>query len=455
MQLKTGTTSFNKSLLGISERQWLIMIMAIAVFLRVAMAFYLGDRVVVLPGTFDQVSYDMLAQRVLGGHGFTVAEAWWPATPAGEPTAHWSYLYTLYLAAIYGLTGYHPLVARLIQAILAGLLMPWLVYRLGRRHFNSKVGLVAAGLMAIYLYFVYYAAALVTETFYITGVLWTLDLAGRLGRASNQEQLQNYKFEWLLLGLALGITILLRQLFLLFIPILFVWLLWRSYCYRRLSLRYMMATMVGAALIVLTLIAPWTIRNYRVFNTFVLLNTNAGFAFFWGNHPIHGYNFISILPADGPSYQDLIPAELLQLNEADLDRALLKRGLGFIQEDPGRYIILSLSRIKDYFQFWPSADSGLISNISRVFSFGVLLPFMAYGFICHLRRSFSSEILILYLFMVVYTAIHLLSWTLIRYRLPVDAVLLLFAGAALVQLQEMLARRYIQTKNAFEYKAVP
>ena len=438
-----------------SPRYWLLAIIAVAVLLRVAAAFYLGDQVVALPGTFDQVSYDMLAQRLLNGHGFTVARAWWPNTPAGEPTAHWSYLYTLYLVTIYSLVGYHPLVARLLQAILAGVLMPWLVYRLGRHNFNDKVGLVGAGLAAVYIYFVYYAAALMTETFYIIGILWTLDLAVRLGQPANQTPNPNLKRQWLWLGLALGLTVLLRQVFLLFIPVLFGWLLWRSYRYQTRAVLQMMGTLLAASIILLLLIAPWTIRNYRAFNTFVLLNTNAGFAFFWGNHPIHGYNFISILPADGPSYQALIPPELQGLNEAALDRALLKQGLAFIQAEPGRYLFLSASRVEDYFKFWPSSDSSLISNLSRVFSFGLLLPFMLYGFLYYLRRSLSTEALILYLFVITYTAIHLLSWTLIRYRLPVDAVLLIFAGAALIKLQEKLAQRYAKTPNLLRYKAAP
>jgi 4-amino-4-deoxy-L-arabinose transferase-like glycosyltransferase len=423
------------------------MIIFAAVVLRVAMAFYLGDQVVNLPGTQDQISYDMLAQRLLNGHGFTVAEAWWPATKAGEPTAHWSYLYTLYLAAVYSLFGYHPLAARLIQAVVAGTLMPWLAYRLGRRHFSSKVGLVAAGLMAVYIYFVYYAAALMTETFYIIAILWTLDLAGQLGQTPATSSSRR-KIEWLWFGLALSITILLRQVFLLFIPFLFLWLLWRSYRHQTRPLLHMIGVLVGATAVLIVAILPWTVRNHRAFDQFVLLNTNAGFAFFWGNHPIHGYNFISILPTDGPSYQDLIPDELRGLNEAELDRALLKRGLAFVEADPGRYLVLSLSRIKDYLKFWPSLESSAISNVSRVLSFALLGPFMVIGLIYSLRH-YSSTTLILYLFMVTYTGIHLLTWALIRYRLPVDAVLILFAGVALVQIQAWLARRRARTRSAY------
>jgi len=439
------------------ERFWLTIILIISVSIRVGAAFYFGDQVVELPGTTDQLSYDMLAQRVLEGHGFTVAEAWWPATRAGEPTAHWSYLYTLYLVVVYGLFGHHPLIARLIQAILAGILMPWLGYRLGCRHFNGRVGLVSAALIALYAYFIYYAVMLMTESFYIITILWTLDLASRLGQSPAPEpsarntapRTERQLVKPIVgLGLALTATVLLRQLFLLFIPILFAWLLWRSYRYSARPIGHMVGIIVGTTAILILSVVPWTLRNYRVFDDFVLLNTNAGFAFYWGNHPIHGYNFISILPSNGPSYLDLIPPELLELNEASLDRALLKRGLAFVLADPGRYVILSISRTKDYFKFWPSTDSSLISTLLRFFSFGVLWPFMLYGFLANLRSSFSTATLILYLFVITYTAIHLLSWALIRYRLPVDAVLLIFASVALVALYTKLTQYFanIQTE---------
>jgi hypothetical protein len=48
--------------------------------------------------------------------------------------------------------------------------------------------------------------------------------------------------------------------------------------------------------------------------------------------------------------------------------------------------------------------------------------------------------------MVIYTTIHLLTWTLVRYRLPVDAILIIFAGLALVE----LARRIPYLKTAVE-----
>jgi hypothetical protein len=186
------------------------------------------------------------------------------------------------------------------------------------------------------------------------------------------------------------------------------------------------------------LILPISISNYLRFNRFVLLNTNAGFAFFWGNHPIYGTHFQPILPSE--TYFMLVPEELRSLDEAALDQALLKRGVQFILEDPLRYLQLSLSRIPAYFMFWSSGESSLVSNISRLASFGLLWPFMLWGLILSLRRVAGvpplrvAPVLLLYLFILVYTAIHLLTWALIRYRLPVDAVLVLFAGLAIIDL---------------------
>ena len=132
-----------------------------------------------------------------------------------------------------------------------------------------------------------------------------------------------------------------------------------------------------------------------------------------------------------------------------MDSALLGEALKIIAADPGRYVLLSLSRFPSYFMFWPSGDSELVSNVSRVASFGLFLPFMLYGLYLALRQRFASwrdwlasPFTLLYLFILVYTGIHMLTWTLIRYRIPVDVMLVIFAGYGLVDLVErVMARR--------------
>jgi 4-amino-4-deoxy-L-arabinose transferase-like glycosyltransferase len=447
--------------------RWLLLILVMSVCLRLGAALYLGDTIEEFRGgTYDQVSYDALAQRVVGGHGFTFDRDWWPATRAGEPTAHWSYPYTLFLTAIYGTAGHHPLLARLVQAFVVGLLIPLLVYRIGSRTFGRRVALIAAGIVAIYLYLAHYAASLMTESLYITAILWTVDVAMRLAGeavpASNRVS-PPASLLWkrgLELGTATAAALLLRQVFIAMLFATVAWLLWCAW--RQASLRPMLLTLALAAAVCALLIVPWLVRNYLAFDLVTFMpNTNSGFAFFWANHPIYGTRFEAVLsPEHDVSYQELIPAELRSLNEAALDKALLARGLEFVFNDPSRYLLLSLSRIPVYFKFWPTSDSTLLSNAARVLSFGLFLPFMLHGLFLAIRRLWQQRgsrglppsligagtaeefspalVLLLLLLILIYSGVHIVSWANVRYRLPVDAFLILFAAYAIAHLSDAL-----------------
>jgi 4-amino-4-deoxy-L-arabinose transferase-like glycosyltransferase len=339
---------------------------------------------------------------------------------------------------IYKVFGLNPMIARIIQAVLVGLLQPYLAYRLGRYIFNPVTGLAAAILTAFYTYFIYYSATLMTEPFYILAILASLLISMRMVKGNQDDEPDSAESTrrenlWMgvWLGLTLGIAVLMRQLFLLVVPFVFIWVWWAS---RKRIWR----SLLISGLMIIVMVLPFTIFNYLRFDRFVLLNTNAGYALFWSNHPIYGTNFVPILTDDMGSYHSLIPEELLSLDEAALDQELLKLGIGFVVEDPMRYLALSISRIPPYFIFWPSSSSSLISNISRVSSFGIMLPFMLYGlyrsYIERKKPLIMQPLFLMYMFIVIYTGIHVLTWTLIRYRLPVDALLVIFAGLAIVDL---------------------
>ena len=218
---RENQTNINHSFLDRIKAQPLIAIIFVSVVLRVVVAFYMGNEVVELPGIFDQISYHNLALRVLGGHGFTFGELWWPITRAGEPTAHWSFPYTLYLVGVYALFGIHPIFVRILQAIIVGVLHPYITYRIGEKVFGRNVGLIAAMVTSLYIYYIYYGAALMTEPFYITSILFSLFFAMQLG--DNRDKKRDIKLG-LALGISLGLTVTLRQVFLLFLPFLFLWI---------------------------------------------------------------------------------------------------------------------------------------------------------------------------------------------------------------------------------------
>jgi len=82
----------------------------------------------------------------------------------------------------------------------------------------------------------------------------------------------------------------------------------------------------------------------------------------------------------------------------------------------------------------------------RVFSFGLYLPFFAAGLVLSAKEWRRCSLV--YLFVVVFSLMHVLVWASIRYRLPVDAALMPFAALAV----EKLGRRFtqiIQDKRSF------
>lgn len=428
------------------RRYCLPAILLLAVLLRVAIALYLGDSV---PPARDETSYATLAARLAGGHGYSFPTGWYPFTPAETPTAHWSFLYTGFVAGLYRLFGEHPLAARLAGALLGGLLLPWLTYRLALRMqerenaYTSarRIALVAAGGAAIYAYFVLYSAMVQTEALFIAALLWSLErsltLAEILTRSANRTA-RDLLSTAVTLGLSLGAATLLRQSILPWVPVLFLLLFWRGLQSRQLA-RTVLA--LGCAGILLLLaILPFTLRNYQVYDTFLLLNSNAGYAMYAAQHPLHGVDFQAYAAAPLP--HDLLGQEL---NEAQWDRALMERGIGFVLADPLRYLRLSLSRVADYFEFWPTTDSSLLFNLGRVGSFGLFLPLMLYGLYREVagrqRHCTLFALALTLLFVLVYSLLHIFSWAMSRYRLPVDAVLLIYAAIAIVHLWDSWLRR--------------
>jgi hypothetical protein len=240
------------------------------------------------------------------------------------------------------------------------------------------------------------------------------------------------------LGLSLGVATLLRQSILPWVPVLFVYLCWIGWRAGWLCPAVAAAGIVG--LILVACILPWTYRNYRVYGDFLLLNSNTGYAMYSAQHPMHGTGFREFDAAP-------VPEGWWGRPEPELDRDLMRQGIRFVIDDPGRYLALSLSRLRAFFEFWPTPDTTLLHNVGRTGSFGLFLPFMLYGLYLSFRRQppdiaspvapsgrRTSGFGLLYLFIAFYTLLHVLTWAMVRYRLTVDAVLLPFAALALLDL---------------------
>ncbi|MEZ4672703.1 MAG: hypothetical protein R2932_00455 [Caldilineaceae bacterium] len=71
------------------------------------------------------------------------------------------------------------------------------------------------------------------------------------------------------------------------------------------------------------------------------------------------------------------------------------------------------------------------------------MPFTLWGLLANLRRF--AELAPVYLFFVVHIGIYAVTWTMVRYRVPLDPFFILFAAYTLHQAFQAISQRYRAT----------
>lgn len=390
------------------RRNALLIILLGALVARVAAALFLGNTVSGLSGANDEITYSMLGQRFAAGYGMTFPTDWYPWIKANAPQSYFSYTITLFLGVIYRVFGYYPLVARLLMALLSVLIV-WLIYLIARRLFTERIALLASAIAAFYTYLIFYGVALLTETPFTLALLIVIYLALQI-KADERASLTS----WLLLSVSLALMVLLRVAGIFFVPFLLLWLL-LTMKQKRQSYH-----VVLPFLVIIVAMAPLTIRNYWLWGHFNLSEAQFGHVFWNGNHPDQQWDF-------HPYRTFPIPAGVLaSQNDVEITNQLLKIGLQNVVNEPLRFVFVSLARLRELFTFWPTTDSGQLANLLRLASFGWLAPLATFGFLANLRRWRALGPI--YLFILIHTGIYAITWTMIRYRMPMEPFLIMFGA---------------------------
>ena len=226
----------------------------LSLFLNVAYCLVFEDQLVV--GS-DSASYDLRGLDLAQGQGFPTSGG---LQPSREPGIY------AFLGAIYYVFGHSHRAARLVQSVLASTFCVF-VYVIARRYrdagyFPRAVPLVAATLTVAYPAYIFYSGILMREiliTFlFLVSLVFLTDyvLTGRLRGAA-------------LYGLSAGLGGLVDGRLFYFLIFVAMILFAATREWRRSAA--FAAVALGSALLV---ISPWTIRNYVVFERFVLLATS-------------------------------------------------------------------------------------------------------------------------------------------------------------------------------------
>ena len=330
-QTVKSNTQFQKNVL-------LVLVLAIA--LRVAW----GTLIPVVPVS-DGDAYDILA-RMLAEHG---VYGWAP----DRPSAYWPVGTSAIYAALYFFFG-HNYTAIVVLNVALSTGIVGLTIWLGRILFNDTIGVIAGGLMAIWPTQIAYVTILSSElpftSFFLLGfVAW---FGSRMAPWFVRAAVS---------GLAFGGAIYVRPAAM-FLPFV-VWLSaipnWRK-LRDRLPMLLITIIVIGAT------IAPWPIRNTKLFGHFVLLSTNGGISLWVGNNPSATGYYMN-------PYKDM-PASTERLGEYERDKVFTQAALRYIVENPASFVARSLKKAVLMYVGETSAIHWNVEGLKQRFGESVLFP---------------------------------------------------------------------------------
>jgi 4-amino-4-deoxy-L-arabinose transferase-like glycosyltransferase len=349
---------------------------------------------------------------------------WW----GGKEIFRTAPLYPYWVAAMLALSG-GSLIFVLFAQLLVGTLQPLVLFGLARRLFDERVGLVAAGLTALYGPFIFYEGVLLRD--WLPPLLEPLALLA-LVRARDSGRGR----AWLLAGAALGLALLAKETVLLFLPLVGCWLVWEHWPGWRRAVPAGVWLLSGLVLCTSPLLvrnalvgAPLFSFSNRAAQTFIEGNAADGAPIGWAPIPETMRQILE--RSDGK----LVPMawETLQTYHGDygafFQKQLLKLwGLMDAREAPGEVVSFN-------YGLEVSAVLRFTLRYGFVFSLGIA------GLLMSLRTWRRQRLLYLYLLAVLG---GLLFGAIVeRYRLVLVPAILLYASVALIRLFETVRERHI------------
>jgi len=287
------------------------------------------------------------------------------------PTAWVTPLFPLILAGIFKVFGvYSRLSAWAIlsfDSLLNALMIP-LIWETGKRCFDLRVARWSAWIWALYPAAMQYAVKWVWEMT-LTALLFQLAMviALRVGNVGSEAESGDRGAgqawgRWLGFGLVWGLLALSNPGVLLFLPVCGIWMLARS---GKAWPRHLPKAFC-AGLVFLTVLAPWSWRNERVFHAFVPLRTNFGVELYLGNGPgAAGF----LMEYDHPS-KDLAEFEIYR-QEGELAYAAWRgaEAKAEIRADLPRFFRLCLTRVYFYWFGVPNPGGHWVDDLFRGLNF--------------------------------------------------------------------------------------
>ena len=304
-----------------------------------------------------------------------------------------------------------------------------LIALIAQRLFGKTIiAFIAASLVALYPFFLFYQGLLLSETLFnalllagIASLYWWRERGLRIDRAL------------VLTCACFAAATMTKATLAILPPLLIAATAWAS----GVPLRRAFAILVVASCLYSALLSPWWIRNDILLGSFVPFTTNSAQNLYLGNNsrnPDAGIDWSS----------EVDPAVVARISalpdEVGRQRAFSKVAIDYIKENP---FVFVRSAAKKFVRFWnvvPNA-SGFKTGLYAIVSAASFGPILALALICAMRRWCQWRLLgPLYLILGYFTLVHVITIASLRYRLPIESILILLAAEPLAAFIERVRR---------------
>jgi hypothetical protein len=323
--------------------------------------------------------------------------------------------YPYFIGAVHAAFG--SLEAVKVAQILVSVLLIPAVGRVATLVFSPAVGLVAAGITAVYPDLVWYSVHFWSETLFLTLLFWAFERVlasdARAGKGTAAVA-----------GLLWGLATLTRETSLYLTPLVALWLAWGRR--RDGGLARGGAFLLAAVLT----IAPWTLRNWMKYDAFIPVSTAGGLNLWQGNAELTRDEVYARYYA--------VEGVVAQFRNAQA------QGLAAIAERQPLWIFEKLG--SEMPRFWEADSLALIHikrgayrpvspRAARRAWLLVIVPYLALValFVPGLAGLEWRRASVLLLgFLILYNLLHVATHGFARYRLPVMPVVFVIAASAWV-----------------------
>ena len=380
------------------DRLFLAAIVVLAVALRVVAAVVIPDQSHLL---VDAVAYRQSA--------ISLVDSLHPQNPYQMP------LYPLMIA----ITG--PGLGQLAADILLSVLLVAVVHALTLAVFGDRLAALLAALMtACYPPFIFISIVGLSESLFITLVLLSF--------------LFWYRRSFTPAVIFAVLAVLTRPVFDVFAPLL---VLLFALVVHGMSLKQASGRLFAYVAIYCALMTPWWLANYQEYGQFVRLTAGGGTQLYAGNNPLNKTG--GALVGEDYDMKDFLGIP----NLADRDRAAGAAAIAYIRRNPAHFIELAWLKFVRVWRPWP-VNPGYSGIGILLVTAGSYLPVLVLALVgIAMKRRNWRRLSPIYAFAGAYTLVHMVMAGTIRYRLPLEPFLIIFAAIALSEFwREFRLRRF-------------